>query len=373
MSLMDEINEHAKSVVTTSYSMSISELLAMYREKEITIRPEYQRLFRWDPEQKSKFIESLLLDIPTPGVFVSENEDSRWEIIDGLQRISTILEVAGVLLDNDGNTRPPLRLMKTQYLPDLEGMTWEGSDSDKIIPDTVKIRLKRARIDVTILRKTSDLLAKYEIFQRLNTGGSKATEQEVRNCVVLMFNKKFFDFIHRLSTLESFRNCFAFSDNQIDEAFDQELVTRFVVFTQTPIEDMAAITELGTYLTDKVTRYAQDNSFDYNKANDTFAKTFDILQSSLGDDSFRKYDTKKCRYYGQSLVSLFEIIAIGIGSNLFNGKNVSNKEYIKKRHVFIWDDVQKSISGNIGSGVRASTRIPKTIGFGIDWAREHEG
>lgn len=72
---------------TDAYQMSIGEIVNMYSEKEITIDPEFQRLFRWDIGQKSKLIESLLLGIPLPSIFVFENEEGGWELIDGLQRI----------------------------------------------------------------------------------------------------------------------------------------------------------------------------------------------------------------------------------------------------------------------------------------------
>src|SRR5258708_33411193 len=89
--LNDEIVDAQRLVKTEAYQMSIGEVINMYRDGELGINPDFQRLFRWEISQKSKLIESLLLGIPLPSIFVFEKEDSKWELIDGLQRISTLL------------------------------------------------------------------------------------------------------------------------------------------------------------------------------------------------------------------------------------------------------------------------------------------
>jgi len=81
MDLDEQINKHAATVNAGSYSMSVGELVAMYRDGELDLHPEFQRFFRWTREQKSRFIESLLLGIPIPPIFVSERPDSKWDVI----------------------------------------------------------------------------------------------------------------------------------------------------------------------------------------------------------------------------------------------------------------------------------------------------
>ncbi|WP_062787533.1 DUF262 domain-containing protein [Novosphingobium capsulatum] len=116
--LLNEINKAQRLVRTDAYQMSVGEIITMYEDNEITIDPEFQRLFRWEIGQKSKLIESLLLGIPIPSIFVFEKDDGTWELIDGLQRISTILEFMGRLREGDG-LRPPSVLEATKYLPSL--------------------------------------------------------------------------------------------------------------------------------------------------------------------------------------------------------------------------------------------------------------
>jgi uncharacterized protein with ParB-like and HNH nuclease domain len=93
--LKDEIEAAQRRVKTDAYQLSIGEVVNMYKDEEFIINPDFQRLFRWEIGQKSKLIESLLTGIPVPSIFVFEKEDATWELIDGLQRISTLLEFMG--------------------------------------------------------------------------------------------------------------------------------------------------------------------------------------------------------------------------------------------------------------------------------------
>ncbi|MCX6096840.1 MAG: DUF262 domain-containing protein, partial [Candidatus Bipolaricaulota bacterium] len=146
MGLDEEIAEHAAIVQTTSYSMSVSELVSMYRDDELELHPEFQRFFRWTPEQKSRFVESLLLGIPVPPVFVSERRDAKWDVIDGQQRLSTILELMGELRDAEGDRKPAFQLMRTHYLPALEGRCWSNEETGHSLTEAAQIRIKRARL-----------------------------------------------------------------------------------------------------------------------------------------------------------------------------------------------------------------------------------
>lgn len=89
--LESQVQELRNSLTTDRMDMSFGEIMNMYEQGEIIISPEFQRLFRWTIEQKTKFIESILLGIPIPPIFVAEDNDGRWELVDGLQRISTVL------------------------------------------------------------------------------------------------------------------------------------------------------------------------------------------------------------------------------------------------------------------------------------------
>jgi hypothetical protein len=117
MNLEQAIAKKAKEISTESYGMSVGELLSLYRDNELNLHPEFQRFFRWSDQQKSRLIESFLLGIPVPPVFVSQDEKGKWDVIDGLQRLSTIFQLTGDLLDEEGKPVKPLILTGTKYLP----------------------------------------------------------------------------------------------------------------------------------------------------------------------------------------------------------------------------------------------------------------
>ena len=107
MDIQEHIVEKRKNFISESYPMSIGEIINLYKDKELILNPEFQRYFRWSQTQKSKFIESIILGIPTPSIFVFQREDGIWELVDGLQRISTILEYVNELMDEYNKKKHP--------------------------------------------------------------------------------------------------------------------------------------------------------------------------------------------------------------------------------------------------------------------------
>src|SRR5690606_35488221 len=133
----------------------VGEIVSMYDEQEIMIDLEFQRLFRWDIGQKSKLIESLLLGIPLPPIFVFEREDGTWELIDGLQRLSSILEFMRRPRTPDGDLQVPSVLEATKDQPSLHNTVWEYSDLIDIpkqeqqpLDKTQQLAIRRGRLGV---------------------------------------------------------------------------------------------------------------------------------------------------------------------------------------------------------------------------------
>jgi hypothetical protein len=160
--LNDEIDNARRLVKTDAYQLSIGEIVNMYRNGEFVINPDFQRLFRWEIGQKAKLIESLLLGIPVPSIFVFEREDATWELIDGLQRISTILEFMGQLIDPaTGLLSPPVAMVGTKYLPSLDNVVWEPSEQilgvpfaeQVALPAASQLAIRRSRMGVEILKR----------------------------------------------------------------------------------------------------------------------------------------------------------------------------------------------------------------------------
>ena len=157
MALQDEIIAKSAQIKTDSYPMSIGELVNLYRDGELDVHPEFQRVYRWTPTQRTRLIESVLLGIPMPPIFVAQRLDGIWDVVDGVQRLSTILQFMGELKERNGNAFPPLALEATKFLPSLGGKTWSGEDIDSRFTRDQQLYFKRAKIDVNIVLKESDI------------------------------------------------------------------------------------------------------------------------------------------------------------------------------------------------------------------------
>ena len=309
MSLEEEIKAARSEVVSDGYEMSIGEIVNLYRDEEIRINPEFQRLFRWDESRKTRFLESILLGIPVPPIFVYQDKEGVWELIDGLQRLSTIFEFIGVLRDANGDCVDPSTVSGTMFLPSLEGKRWNGEDENAIgIPQ--QLQIKRARMRVEILKQESDPKAKYELFQRLNTGGDALSPQEVRNCVAIMIDSSFFDWLKELAEEDSFTVTTSQTGSAKERQTHVELALRFLAFRNVTYRKGLDVHE---YLDHALIELAEAD-IDRQKEADVFRETFGLLRSSMEGDAFKRWDGT--RFSGKFLHSVFEVVAVGVSKNL---------------------------------------------------------
>ena len=93
--LQAQLDEHRRKVDTDKFDLTVRELVRMAHVGELHLAPEYQRKFRWNTIRESQLVESLLLGLPIPNVFVATNNDGTWELIDGLQRVTTLIHFVG--------------------------------------------------------------------------------------------------------------------------------------------------------------------------------------------------------------------------------------------------------------------------------------
>lgn len=362
--LLSEIENKRTNFKADSYSMSIGELANLYKNGEIIIRPEYQRLFRWTQGQRVKLIESILLGIPIPSIFVYQDSNGMWELVDGLQRVSTILQFLGELEDIDESKHtgekkyiPYLRLNKTKYLPSLEGYVWNKNNVDEIeLPAAIKLSFKRSKLNFTIILSESDKRAKFEVFQRLNTGGSNASNQEIRNNVMIMLNEPVYKWFYDMSENKEFQNSISLSDRLYNEQYHMELLLRYISLLYYPYNNKV---DLGDFFNDVNESLLTNENINLVEIKDNFERVFGVLDDILGDKSFKKYDGSD--FKGKFLETAFESIAVGLGSNISSYTFPDDKKILldKIRHLY----AQDTYTQNAGSGSNAKTRIPRLIPF----------
>jgi hypothetical protein len=171
VNLQEEIDKRAQEIHTDGYSMSINEAVAMYQAGDLEVHPEFQRIFRWNIEQQSRLIESIFLGIPIPPIFVAQCHDGVWDVVDGVQRLSTILRFVGVLNADTEVRDAPQPLVASEYLERLAGLYYDsdlipnGKAGAHSLDDAQRRVFKRARLDFQIVEKESDEQAKYDLFQ----------------------------------------------------------------------------------------------------------------------------------------------------------------------------------------------------------------
>lgn len=345
---------------TQSYSMSVGELKNLYEDGEIKINPDYQRFFRWTQGQKVRLIESILMGIPIPSIFVYEDKEGKWELVDGLQRVSTLLQCMGVLKDGDGNLMDALVLNGTKYIPQMEGFSWNDKDDSKQIPDPLKLAIRRSKIDITIILNESDPNAKFEVFQRLNTGGSNASDQEVRNNVMIMMNVDAYKWFDLLSQNIDFNNAISISDKQESEQYHKDLLMRFIALSHYSFEVKKDISD---FLDDINLELVTASAERLEEIKQNVEKTFAIINKAYEDKSFKK-DQK-----GKFLESAFEAISVGISKNI-NDYSESDEDIsiIKEKICALYE--QDFYKNNAGSGSNAKSRISKIIPSAIEYFKK---
>lgn len=358
--LQEQIDLRSKEIHTDSYPISLGEVMSMYKDGDIDIHPEFQRFFRWTPFQKTMLIESILLNIPIPPIFVAQRKDGIWDIVDGLQRMSTILQFVGILKNEDKEAITPLVLEKTKLLPFLENKTFgeEGEENENTFTEVQRRYFKRAKLSFIIIQKESDDSSKYELFQRLNTGGSALTAQEVRSCLMVMVNSEIFRRIKLLTGNEDFNQCIKLSDKNIEEQYNLELIIRFICLRKLSLDEINSIVDLSEYLNSKIVEYISNSSFDWDSEISVFNKTFQLLNNTSKEKSFERYNIDSERFTGGFLVSAFEIVAFGIGYN----PEIINSSEIEEKVKGVWQKIaQDEISWK---GFNAAGRLNKTLKLG---------
>lgn len=354
MSLSDKINELKKEVVTDAYSMSIGEFINLYRDNELDIHPNFQRLFRWDDFQKTRFIESILLNIPLPSIFVAQNADGVWDVVDGVQRLSTIFQFVGVLKDSEGEIVEPFALQKTKAIPELEGIVWDKSKENGF-PIDLQIDFKRTKISLNIVKRQSDITTKYELFQRLNTGGSVLSDQEVRNCLMIMANKDFYQKMYEFANDEDFKNTTPLTDRKIDEQFRLELITRYMVGMYADLQAAKpSYTDLSNLLNDEIIKFCDNEQFNLEDEATIFYDTFKLLSRVTGENSFKRYNSSLDKFQGAVLTTSFLAISVGVASNLEFIKTLDDEKILNKIKCIYKD---QDFSSCFAQGIRPIDRF----------------
>ncbi len=308
-----QIDIERNNLRTDKIDLSYGELASMFEKQELIINPEYQRLFRWTDHQVTSFIESLLLGFPVPAIFVAETDDGVWELVDGLQRVSSVFGFMKVRRASDGALAAPdaadrlsFSSKKGSRIPLLEGFSYEELSLRS------KLTLKRTYCRVEVIRVGSAPNMKYEVFERLNTGGSKLEPQEIRNAIFRAVNPEFVGFCDMLTELQDFQSTLVLSDYQTQSMFDKGLVLRFLTLKN---NYQNFDHDVEPFITSYIKSVISDEiAFDMKAEEDLFKRTFSAINNAYGENAFKHEKTGVPK--GAFSVYIFDAISIGVAANI---------------------------------------------------------
>lgn len=271
------ITKKRNSLKADRLDMSFGELMNMFEDGDLFITPEYQRAFRWSNFQQTRFIESVLLGIPIPPIFVAEDDKGKWEVVDGLQRISTIFSFFGVLTNLPDKNN--LKLCKGEMVSELENITID------VLPIRLKTTIKRAVCRVEIVRWDSNEDIRYELFNRLNTGASPLSDQEIRNCIFRSYPVDLNKILREIAIIPNFIELISPSAAKKEEMFLEELVLRYFAFKHF---DGDFNTTVPNFLSDFMRSVSKGEiAFDLDAEKKSFIELIDFLIANGGKEFFR--------------------------------------------------------------------------------------
>lgn len=260
----EEIRIHTKHY-------SLRQLVDMIRDSDIDLAPDFQRKYVWQLPQRRSLIESLLLGIPLPSFYFNETASGLLQVVDGVQRLTTISDYV-----NGG-----FKLGPVTYLHDLKDQRF-----DDLAPK-FRRRLNSVQFVAHVIDPQTPYRMKFEIFRRINTGGTPLSAQEIRHC---MSDAKSRDFLKKLANDESFSNATGGALNDHPRMADLEVALRFVgfrLFTPDKYAEYGSFDEFLGVVTKRL-----DNDLDHQGLEQLrvdFVRGMINSHAVFGEHAFRKW------------------------------------------------------------------------------------
>ncbi len=290
--LNHQLASQRRTVDFDTFDIQLQELLRMLSEGQISVSPSYQRKFRWNDERCSQLIESLMLGIPVPNLFMATNDDNTWETVDGVQRLSAIVKFAG-----NEKLRTRLGLDGELVFKGLKKLYLFNNFTFATLPVHIQQHVRTRPLRVVTLNDKSDKIIRFDLFERLNTGGVLLTNQEIRDCV---FEGKFADKLDELAMIEDFQTVVKLSKRNQKDGTLEECVLRFFAFLDRYSNFDHSVEEF-------LTGYMKEASdqFDYDSKEQEFRYVFSELAHTF------PHGIKRSGGRGVTPLNLYEGIAVG--------------------------------------------------------------
>lgn len=319
----------------------VEQILTRIEHDDLDLSPDFQRLRGiWNPVRKSRLIESLLLRIPIPVFYVAADEDDRWSVVDGVQRISTIHDYV------TGN----FPLSQLQYL------TWLNGCMHDSLPRRLQRRINETQLSVNVIEQGTPAEVMFNVFLRINTGGMTLNGQEIRHA---LNPGPVRDYLKDLAASEEFVKATDDTIRSIRMA-DRECVLRFLAFHVQPWEQYTS-SDLDGYLgnimhiINEMTEDRRDVIAEEFKRAMTAA--YDIFQ----DNAFRKppSDSNRRRPVNRALLEVWSVQLARCSSQAIDRLVQDRRCVVRRFHQLLEEDSEfdRAISYATGSARRVQKRF----------------
>jgi len=268
-----EIKNGNRTIFTDKGDPEIDSLYGKHKRGKLVVQPDFQRQFVWDKSKSSKLIESALLDIPLPVIYLSQQKDGKEYVIDGQQRLTAFFS----FIDGTFPDQTEFRLTGLKVFKELERKKFSEID------DTLQDKIKSCSIRTITFRKESDPNLKFEVFERLNTGSVSLNDQELRNCI---YRGYYNELLRELSLDKDFRKLLSITkpDKRMK---DVELVLRFSSFYHNTY--LKYKSPMRKFLNEEMESRQHITEKEAKDLREAFKNTVQILLSLLGDKAFKRF------------------------------------------------------------------------------------
>ncbi|NUF85751.1 DUF262 domain-containing protein [Acinetobacter seifertii] len=332
-------------LVFQSSDLSFESIANMVEAGAIDIEPKYQRRERWDVKKQSALIESFVLNVPIPPIYLAEDEYGRYSVIDGKQRITAIYKFI----------KKSLKVEQLEKCEELNHFTYA------LLPPALKNALQiRPFLRVIILLKQSDPSLKYEVFNRLNTGGDNLLPQEIRNS---LYEGEFNDLLMGLSQNSFLRNQLVSASNYekstiYKEMQDVEYVLRF--FTIKQLWNSFPTNNMQLAMNEFMDKYR--NTIDIEQAKTLFNQSIESANLIWGDQAFKRPEGSSKLIqgiYDAQMVSLGILISEGYFDLINNKTTEISQAFLNLYHSD--EEYQNSMRQFTSNAKNIKLRISKTV------------
>lgn len=349
-----------EDIRVSTRSFSLRNMIDMIAERGLDLAPDFQRLHVWNPVQKVRLIESVLLQIPLPAFYFAEDASGVMQVVDGVQRLTTINH----FVTGDPKRGGGFPLVGLEYLSDVKGNRF------KDLPAVWKRRIHNTQIVAHVIEPSTPSAVMYDIFRRINTGGTPLKAQEIRHCVSKQRSR---DYLKELAATTAFDTATNGRLRDHRRMVDRELALRFAAFWRNGPEGYLRNDSLESFLL-RATRSLDDESeIDRSGLADirnAFERGLTLAHKVFGKYAFRKWPTGADRLAPINR-GLFETWTVELArtDQLVVRKNAAKIKRLAREGMASDTDYIQSVSSATGDVRAVRMRFRKTRGF-IELAAE---